>query len=114
MRHDELLIDNRKCFGFLNLLPELVETQAKRQSFGDAVPGRHWSCSNFEPTHERAITKTRRERTRTDPHRGCRVECTCASCEASQCSSTAINEQEEPERKRALCLKGEEGKRTGL
>ena len=41
-----------------------------------AVPGRPWSCSNFERTHGRAITKIRQQRTRTDPHRGCRVECT--------------------------------------
>ena len=69
---------------------------------------------NFERTHGRAITKIRQQRTRTDPHRGCRVECTSCEHQASQCSSTAINEQEKLERKRALCLKREEGKRTGL
>ena len=79
-----------------------------------AVPGRPWSCSNFERTHGRAITKIRQQRTRTDPHRGCRVECISCEHQASQCSSTAINEQEKLERKRALCLKREEGKRTGL
>ena len=79
-----------------------------------AVPGRPWSCSNVERTHGRAITKIRQQRTRTDPHRGYRVECTSCEHQASQCSSTAINEQEKLERKRALCLKREEGKRTGL
>ena len=73
-----------------------------------AVYGRYWRCSSFEWTLERAITKIRQQRTRTDLLRGCRVECTSFEHQASQCSSTAINEQEKPERKRSLCLKREE------
>ena len=75
------------------------------------VPGRYWSCSNFERTHERAITKTWQQRTRADLDRGRRVECTSCEQQASRCSSTAINEQEKLERKRALCLKPEVGQK---